>query len=56
MIWPSYQDDPTFLKELIDFDREMGNTQDLLPELRRYLALVPTDTAMQDLLDEYEEY
>ena len=53
---PSYQNDPTFLKELIDFDREMGNTQELLSELHRYLTLVPTDTAMQDLLDEYEEY
>ncbi|HJE26511.1 MAG TPA: tetratricopeptide repeat protein, partial [Limosilactobacillus pontis] len=53
---PSYQDDPTFLKEKIDFDREVGDTGDLVSELHRYLALVPTDAAMQDLLDEYEEY
>lgn len=53
---PSYQDDPTFLKEKIDFDREVGDTGDLVSELHRYLTLVPTDAAMQDLLDEYEEY
>ena len=44
------------LKEKIDFDREVGDTGDLVSELHRYLALVPTDAAMQDLLDEYEEY
>ncbi|WP_373842804.1 tetratricopeptide repeat protein [Limosilactobacillus sp.] len=52
----NYQDNPTFLRELINFDREMGKTTELVSELRRYLKLVPTDTAMQELLDEYEEY
>ncbi|MCH3922700.1 tetratricopeptide repeat protein [Limosilactobacillus sp.] len=52
----NYQDNPTFLKELIGFDREMGKTSEMLAELHRYLALVPTDAEMQDLLDEYEEY
>lgn len=51
-----YRDNATFLKELIGFYQETGQRDLLLPALRNYLALEPTDTEMQDLLDEYEEY
>lgn len=53
---PTYQDDPAFLQEMIDLDREIGDIPGLLKALRHYLTLVPTDSAMQDLLNEYEEY
>ncbi|MGM9891290.1 tetratricopeptide repeat protein [Limosilactobacillus sp.] len=53
---PTYQDNPTFLKELAIFYQETGQREKLLPVLRSYLALEPTDTEMQDLLDEYEEF
>lgn len=52
----TYSNNPTFLRELINFDRESGNREAVISELHKYLQLEPTDTAMQDLLDEYEEY
>ena len=51
-----YDDNPTFLRELIGFYQETGQRDQLLPALHEYLALEPTDTEMQDLLDEYEDY
>lgn len=51
-----YRDNSTFLKELIGFYQETGQRDLLLPALHQYLVLEPTDTEMQDLLDEYEEY
>lgn len=52
----TYGDNPTFLRESINFYREAGLRDDLLNALHAYLVLVPTDTEMQDLLDEYEEF
>lgn len=46
----------TFLKELINYYRETGETDKLMDELEHYLRLVPTDTEMQDLYDQYEDY
>lgn len=52
----TYSENPTFLRELINFDREIGKREELVEELHHYLRLVPTDTEMQDLLDQYEEF
>lgn len=52
----AYSENPTFLKELINYYRETGETDKLMDELERYLRLVPTDTEMQDLYDQYEDY
>ena len=53
---PAYSENPTFLKELINYYRETGETDKLMDELEHYLRLVPTDTEMQDLYDQYEDY
>lgn len=53
---PTYSENPTFLKELINYYRESGHTEQLLEELAHYLRLVPTDTEMQDLYDQYEDH
>ncbi|UFK66408.1 tetratricopeptide repeat protein [Limosilactobacillus reuteri] len=53
---PAYSENPTFLKELINYYRETGETDKLMDELEHYLWLVPTDTEMQDLYDQYEDY
>lgn len=52
----TYSENPTFLKELVNFYRESGDTEQMVEELKHYLKLVPTDDEMQELLDEYEEY
>lgn len=52
----TYGDNSVFLRESIDFYRETGQQDKLLAALHHYLALEPTDTAMQDLLDEYEGF
>ena len=44
------------LKKLINYYRETGETDKLMDELEHYLRLVPTDTEMQDLYDQYEDY
>lgn len=53
---PVYSENPTFLKELVNYYREVGATDKLMDELEHYLRLVPTDTEMQDLYDQYEDY
>ncbi|WP_076461794.1 tetratricopeptide repeat protein [Limosilactobacillus caccae] len=53
---PAYSENPTFLKELINYYREAGETDQLMDELEHYLRLVPTDMEMQDLYDQYEDY
>ena len=52
----TYSENPTFLKELVNYYREAGDTEQMVEELKHYLKLVPTDDEMQELLDEYEEY
>jgi tetratricopeptide (TPR) repeat protein len=53
---PAYSENPTFLKELINYYREAGETDQLMDKLEHYLRLVPTDMEMQDLYDQYEDY
>ncbi|WP_295731620.1 lipopolysaccharide assembly protein LapB [uncultured Limosilactobacillus sp.] len=53
---PAYQDNPTFLRQLIDFYQQTGKREQLIDELERYVELVPTDSEMQDLLDSYRDY
>lgn len=45
---PAYQENPEFLRQLINFDRLTANPE-LPAVLQRYLKLVPTDTDMADL-------
>lgn len=52
----AYSENPTFLKELVNYYREVGDTEQMIEELKHYLHLVPTDTDMQALLDDYEEF
>src|SRR5699024_10452455 len=53
---PAYSENPTFLKELINYYRETGENDKLMDELERYLRLVTTDTEMQDHYDQNEDY
>lgn len=53
---PAYHDDPTFLKELIYYYQTMGENDELIAELNHYLDIEPTDSEMQDLLEQYEDY
>lgn len=53
---PTYQDDPDFLRQLIDYYQQTGQRDQLVDELERYVHLVPTDTEMADLLESYREF
>lgn len=53
---PAYQDNPTFLRQLIDYYQQSGQRDQLIDELERYVELVPTDTEMVDLLDSYRDF
>lgn len=53
---PAYSENPTFLKDLINYYREDGQTEQLVDELQHYLRLEPLDAEMQDLLDQYEDF
>lgn len=52
---PTYSENPTFLKDLISYYREVGETDQLVDELKHYLTLKPSDDEMQELLQQYEE-
>lgn len=52
---PTYSENPTFLKDLISYYREVGETDQLVDELKHYLTLNPSDDEMQELLQQYEE-
>ncbi|USS91060.1 tetratricopeptide repeat protein [Fructilactobacillus carniphilus] len=53
--YPSFKDDPEFLKEYILFLRETGEVQATLPLLRRYVKLAPNDDEMIYMLEDLEE-
>lgn len=53
---PAYQDDPEFLRQLINFYQQTGQRDQMLDELERYVRLVPTDTEMAELLESYREF
>ncbi|KRK73381.1 tetratricopeptide repeat protein [Lacticaseibacillus nasuensis] len=48
----AFQNSPDFLHDIIDFFQSTGSTAELKAALTRYLALVPSDSDMQDRLDE----
>lgn len=55
LAYPAFQDNSNFLKQMINFFREVGN-QDLTKELlQKYLKLEPEDDEMQDLYDQLED-
>lgn len=53
---PTYEDNPHFLRQLIEYYQQTGQRDLLIDELERYVKLVPTDTEMADLLESYREY
>lgn len=53
---PTYQDNPEFLRQLIDYYQQTGQRDQLIDELEHYVDLVPTDTEMAELLDSYQNY
>lgn len=53
LAYPTFKDEPNFLKEIITFFREMGLRAETLAALQRYVKLVPTDDEMVYLLDDY---
>lgn len=53
-LFEDLQDNPEFLQDFIYVLREYGYKDRLLEVLKRYLALVPDDIAMVELLEDYE--
>lgn len=53
---PTYEDNPDFLRQLIEYYQQTGQRDLLVDELERYVKLVPTDTEMADLLESYREF
>lgn len=51
---PYFEDQPTFLKQTVYFYRENGEINQMLGQLKHYVALVPDDTEMALLLEDYE--
>lgn len=51
---PSFQTNPTFLKQTVYFYRENGELDLMLQQLKRYVALVPDDAEMALKLEDYE--
>ncbi|MBW1605552.1 lipopolysaccharide assembly protein LapB [Lactobacillus sp. Sy-1] len=49
----SFGDNPDFLKEAALFYRSVGKTDAMLPLLKRYIELEPTDGEMAQILSEY---
>ncbi|MHA8137918.1 hypothetical protein ACYATM_02320 [Lactobacillaceae bacterium Scapto_B20] len=49
----SFNDNPDFLKEAALFERSIGKIDDMLPLLKQYLNLEPTDADMERILHEY---
>lgn len=43
---PSFETNPTFVKQLVAFYQLMGYREQMLDELQRYVAMVPTDEEM----------
>lgn len=53
---PTFEDNPDFLRQLIEYYQQTGQRDLLIDELERYVKLVPTDTEMADLLASYQEF
>ncbi|MFD0897571.1 tetratricopeptide repeat protein [Loigolactobacillus binensis] len=53
LAYPTFKNEPAFLKELINFFRGQGLRAETLAALQRYVKLVPTDDDMAYLLDDY---
>lgn len=51
---PYFRDQPTFLKQSVYFYRENGEIKRMLVQLKQYVALVPDDSDMVLLLEDYE--
>lgn len=54
LAYPAFQENSSFLKQMINFFREIGNNDITKELLQKYLKLVPEDSDMQDLLDQLQ--
>lgn len=54
LAYPAFQENSSFLKQMINFFREIGNNDITKELLQKYLKLVPEDADMQDLLDQLQ--
>ncbi|MBD5429190.1 tetratricopeptide repeat protein [Lactobacillus sp.] len=52
LAYPAFQENTSFLKQMIIFFREVGNNDITKELLQKYLKLVPEDDEMQDLFDQ----
>lgn len=52
---PTFETNPDFLHQLIDYYQEVGEHDLMLDQLQRYVELVPTDTEMAERLEELED-
>ena len=50
--YPSFQENPDFLKQMLTFFREMADWTTVKAILERYLQIVPEDSEMQSLYEE----
>ena len=51
---PFFTDQPDFLRQATYYYREMGQFDQMLETLRKYVALVPVDAEMALMLEDYE--
>lgn len=52
LAYPAFQENTSFLKQMINFFREVGNNDITKELLQKYLKLLPEDAEMQDMLDQ----
>ena len=52
---PALSDNPTFLRQLIEFYQEMGMRPQLREAVEHYLAIDPADSELQELLEQLDE-
>lgn len=54
LAYPAFQENTSFLKQMINFFREVGNNDITKELLQKYLKLLPEDAEMQDMLDQLQ--
>lgn len=55
LAYPSFQNNPDFLKQMLTFFREIADTNTTKALLEKYLKLVPEDNEMQALYDDLSQ-
>lgn len=54
LAYPAFQENTSFLKQMINFFREVGNNDITKELLQKYLKLLPEDAEIQDMLDQLQ--